>query len=206
MRDESYMRIHKHRCKALTLVELLVVIAVGVMVFGLILQIFISTNRAADKDTTRSTMAQEASLIAQQVEQALQGYRVELTAQQINPEFTPERLTFIALQFQPDSTARTVTLMNQVQDNHNRIVEVTVSIPEAVDKKRETNILGLKEELIDTSILFEYATQIEDLTPVWQGEISVTEIPLLIKYTITVKDVRNRVKPLVITSTVRVLQ
>lgn len=200
------MNIQKHRCRALTLIEILVVIAVGVMVFGLILEIFISTNRAADKEITRTSMAQEAALIAQQIEQVLKGYRVDLTSQRINPEFSSERLTCIAISFQPDSLSRIVTLSNQSQDNRTRIVKEAVSLFESTDKTKEMEILGLKEEVIDTTISFEYATQIQDLSPVWRSEISPMESPLLIRYMITVKDGRNRVKPLLITSTVRVSQ
>lgn len=61
--------------RGLTLVEAMVVMALGTIVFGLIITTLITTQRESDRLTTREQMHQEALLIGQSVERVLR-YRI----------------------------------------------------------------------------------------------------------------------------------
>ncbi|MCD6386562.1 hypothetical protein J7M23_12405 [Candidatus Sumerlaeota bacterium] len=201
--------LHKMN-RAITLVELLVVMVVGIMVLGLILQMFISTNLATKKANIEAIMLQEATLIAHQLESALDAWVAEQSAYHVEEMFKDAKLQFARVEYEGTEKRNLVvsTFQNQSLNGRTRIVMINRPLRRERSEAEEPrpSVLGLNEPRIATNIRFSYASKLDGFNITWLNEITPPERPILIRYTITVSDLQHLVKPLQLTSSVRVLK
>lgn len=195
-------------CKGITLVEILAVIVIGGMIFGLVLEIFVSTNLATKKRNIEAIMLQEATLIAQQVERALAGWLLESETggeERERGEFKSDRLTFFRLSYIQPIELKLTTFKNIITEEgkRSRVAQLDKPAKAQPPATEEPIILGLNESQIATEIKFSYAREFKETEGVWLPELPEAEKPGLIKYTITITDLQNLIKPLILTSSVR---
>lgn len=202
-------KIAHKKIRAITLVELLVVIAVGVMVLGLVLQMFISTNLATKKDNIEAIMLQEATLIARQLETALDALIAEQTAYNVEEIYQDTRLQFPRVEYLESEKLGVVltAFQNQQVEGRTRIVMLNTPLGGQLhSEEQKPTVLGLNEPRIATNVRFYYADKVDVNNINWLDRVTSPERPILIRYTITVNDLQNLVKPLKLTSSVRVLK
>lgn len=202
-------KIAHKKIRAITLVELLVVIAVGVMVLGLVLQMFISTNLATKKDNIEAIMLQEATLIARQLETALDALIAEQTAYNVEEIYQDTRLQFPRVEYLESEKLGVVltAFQNQQVEGRTRIVMLNTPLGGQLhSEEQKPTVLGLNEPHIATNVRFYYADKVDVNNINWLDRVTSPERPILIRYTITVNDLQNLVKPLKLTSSVRVLK
>lgn len=202
-------KIAHKKIRAITLVELLVVIAVGVMVLGLVLQMFISTNLATKKDNIEAIMLQEATLIARQLETALDALIAEQTAYNVEEIYQDTRLQFPRVEYLESEKLGVVltAFQNQQVEGRTRIVMLNTPLGGQLhSEEQKPTVLGLNEPRIATNVRFYYANKVDVNNINWLDRVTSPERPILIRYTITVNDLQNLVKPLKLTSSVRVLK
>ncbi len=192
----------RNSTKGITLIELLVVMAVGVMLFGLILQMFISTNTATKKENLTMTLAQEVSLITRQIEKELNTIIPE--SGEVEGQFIFDETALTILNVSGDEVPQStqVTFSNMENENRNRVIINRTPYREASAPEPSPEIPGLNEPSIATRITFAYATEIDNFEPRWRASLSKGEFPVLIQYTITAFDTLDTVRPYTLTSAV----
>ena len=182
------MKCIEPRRRGMTLVEVLVVVAVGLLVVGLIVEALIVTNRAADKLTLREGMRQEALLIAQSVEK-LTRFRVapdELApgaAAGVSEQYSPAELRLCSPVYGGDKERIFQTVSSAGGDE--KVQCVTMRPAGSTEPgKAPAKRLGASSERFRSDIAFRYASQFEGLEPVWSDQ--ATTAPKLIEYTVRV--------------------
>jgi prepilin-type N-terminal cleavage/methylation domain-containing protein len=188
--------------KGVTLVELLVVMAVGVMVMGLLLGIFISTNGAAIRENKKAAQWQEAALIARQVEDALNGWISNIPETELKETFLDKKAGFFRIDANTGNHLVLSSLTNIMADERTRAVMIQKPIPKSGEEDETLFVLGIDSADLSTSVTFQYATEMKDLKPVWKPTLTEGERPLLVKYIIVVQDMDQRVKPVALSSSV----
>lgn len=198
------------KIRAVTLIEILAVLVIGGMILGLLLEIFIATNTAAKKRNIEAIMLQEATLIAQKLEQVLAGYvpseRVKTAIGK--PEFKDNTLTlFWMLPVQsPELRLATFKIVKSESGDGTRVMLMDKPATAISTLPEESTILGSKEARISTTIEFAYAREFNNLEARWVPELAETQSPVLIRWKIVVSDSEGLVKPLVLTSAVRLIK
>lgn len=198
------------KIRAVTLIEILAVLVIGGMILGLLLEIFIATNTAAKKRNIEAIMLQEATLIAQKLEQVLAGYvpseRVKTAIGK--PEFKDNTLTlFWMLPVQsPELRLATFKIVKSESGDETRVMLIDKPATAISTLPEESTILGSKEARISTTIEFAYAREFNNLEARWVPELAETQSPVLIRWKIVVSDSEGLVKPLVLTSAVRLIK
>ncbi|MCX7767144.1 MAG: type II secretion system GspH family protein [Candidatus Sumerlaeia bacterium] len=196
--------------KAVTLIEILAVLVIGGMILGLLLEIFIATNTAVKKKNIEAIMLQEATLIAQKLEQVLTGYvppeRVKTATGK--PEFKDATLTvFWMLPGQiPELRLATFKTVKSKSGEETRVMLIDKPATATSAHPEESIILGSKEARISTTIEFAYAREFNNLEARWVPELAETQSPVLIRWKITVNDSEGLVKPLVLISAKRIIK
>ena len=187
----------------MTLVEIMVVLAVGILVMGLLLGMLISTNTAAKKENRYSELWQEAVLSAQQIEDLLErGVETPLDAAE-TAIFTQHQLAMYVISGNGGYDITRVVVNNATVDNRARISLGEYS-PGADSEAMPHKTAGLNIPQVSTSVSFKYALETENFTPVWKFDLGSGERPLLVNYTVKVQDQELLVKPVILTSTVRI--
>ncbi len=198
------------KIRAVTLIEILAVLVIGGMILGLLLEIFIATNTAAKKRNIEAIMLQEATLIAQKLEQMLAGYipseRVKTAIGK--PEFKDNTLTLFWMLPGQTPELRLATFKNVKSESgdENRVMLIDKPATATSVLPDESIILGSKEAKISTTIEFAYAREFNNLEARWVPELTETQSPVLIRWKIVVSDKEGLVKPLVLTSAMRLIK
>ncbi len=191
----------QHRtCSGLTLIELMIVLVAGILVFGLILEIFITTNTATKRENIQATMVMEARLIALQVDNALNAFSYQISTPVSQSEFLDERIAFPRLDFINDHAPLISVIETREVNGRKRIVMVDTPLEATDAQQSPEKIPGLNDSLISTSIEFSYAEEMKGIEPVWQDSLSADMTPLLVGYQITINDLQGIAKPLQISS------
>jgi prepilin-type N-terminal cleavage/methylation domain-containing protein len=176
------------RRRAMTLIEILVVVAIGLLVVGLVLEAMIGTNRATDELTAREGMRQEALLIAQSVEKVAR-YRVAPTelapgaAAGVVEQFGPSQLRLCSLAYGADKDHLLQTVASAGGTSQAQHV-IMRSSDGAEPDKAPAKRLGSNADRFKSDIAFRYASEYKDLEPIWSDQ--ATSTPRLIEYTVRV--------------------
>ncbi|GAB4321551.1 MAG: hypothetical protein Kow0059_16200 [Candidatus Sumerlaeia bacterium] len=196
-------RLHssaQHR--AMTTAELTMAMAIGVVLLGLLLGLFISTQKASDRIILREQMFQEAMVIddklAALLRRAVPDERLEV------PNLPASRFTAWQIEFYATGEQLqrwTIRPERQGTEAQGPMYAAAASAPATgggVGQPEAPRPLGLGLGKFNTSIQFAYAEQYEGLAPRWND--SADRPPRVIRYTITVQDRQDRAAPVVISS------
>ena len=185
------MKLKTRYSKAMTLVEIVVVMAVGVIVLGLLLAIFISTSKGVDKAISKDMLLQEIILVSDQVKNLLE-YCVPSTMLSVDPG-VPEIFSANEIRIVSSAKGKVAvhTIKNVSENKEGQSVEHTYkSLGENSSETKE--FLGASHKEVNLSIRFKYADSFDGTEPIWRSSL---EKPALISFTITAGDARSRVDP-----------
>jgi len=185
------MKLKTHHSKAMTLIEIIVAMAVGVIVLGLLLAIFISTSKGVDKAISKNMLLQEITLASDQVKNVLE-YHIPAVELSIDSGVTE---SFSAEEIRIASSAKgkvaAHTIKNVFEDKEGQSVEHTYK-PLGENGSETKDFLGVSSKEVNLSIRFKYANSFDGVEPIWRSSL---EKPALILFTITAEDKKNKVVP-----------
>lgn len=181
-----------------TLVELIVAIAVGIMLAEIIFGIFISTNKATEKSNSRVLLYSEARTIDKQIQNIIKKRIPEaeiLTPGQASlASFTENAVRVYSPAIsEKQYKASLITIKNQTtpDNKNNRIIAFEESFDPAgaVLEGGAVKDLGTQGDRIKAKIKFKFANEFEGLEPKLVD--SITTGTKLIQYTITLEDIKK---------------
>ncbi|MGC8739865.1 MAG: pilus assembly FimT family protein [Candidatus Sumerlaeaceae bacterium] len=182
--------MREKKCKAYTLVEALIVVALTVVILGLALDAYIETVRATNAVSDQLVAAREAQTIAQQIEKLF----LSRVAGEKGEKFAAEEVIFTGLQ--PAQTKEKAPALATAIERGNlpaalRSVHVSndierrrVVLTAGDDRGAKKQILGTNSDAFCAEVSFAYAEEIKDFTPQWR-DVTSTE-PLLAKVVVHV--------------------
>lgn len=176
------MSFRKRTKRAYSMVEVLVVTAVGAVVLGLVLDALIQTNRVSDELVLGQQMRQEALVIAQSVEKVVR-LRIDPAtgATGGNEKFLAGEMKTLSMAPAPGGQVRALeTSVSTDAENGPRVVVRRAA--EGGDAK--AGVLGANPDRFRTEIAFRYAEEYDGLEAKWAD--SATSKPLVVEYTIHV--------------------
>lgn len=196
---------HLRHFTAVTMVELIMAMAVGVVLFATILTLLVHTQRASDRVILREQMMQDALVIEHKLGGIL-GRAVpdaRLTASGLPASrFTAEAIEFYAA---GDKLERWTVSAEPAGGGENAPVQVAAR-RDGVEAGALTGAgaalpMGVGFDKFDSVIKFQFANEYDGLTPQWST--SSDAAPRVIRYTIIISDPRDRAVPVMVSNSVR---
>lgn len=190
------MRRLNRSAKGMTLVEIVISIAAGLIVLFFVLAIFISTISGIDKTIARDALKQEIRTIAEEVKFIVNHHVPpdELNVKKPFEElFVHDRLT-IASSTKISVVKCTLSNLSGEEDNNNSVIKTIQSFR---DRSRErTEFLGTSPNTVSTSILFAYAVENENGMIIWEDSLPPGSKPHLVEFTITARNLSHDIEPM----------
>ncbi len=188
-----------------TLVELIIIIAVGVIVFGLILGILISTSKAVGKGMKSESVISEAENDLEKISSFINNIVIDESVKlaiakknQAKFLYSPEKLGIWTSSMNKADPYTYIELFNNKQIDPPKIYVADVELG---TNKRTDSPLGPGFEDVATELSFRYATDFQNDEPLWKDSIPADTIPALIEVKISAKSTEKEVKPLEIITT-----
>lgn len=164
------MQIAGRSARGMTLVELMVALAVGGVVFGLLLGAMIETGRRTDRDVERHLMAAEAASLAQAIDRLLSGALAEGDA-----SFERDVLTFQSC----ESLGSAAGLAKRIAVGQNEDGPTVV-----IESGSEAVYSSPNRDRIASQVQFRYAREFNGIEAVWNAAAGGT--PRLVEYRVRV--------------------
>ncbi len=203
--------LSRRQQNGITLIELIVAIAAGLIIFGLILGILIRTSAATDANILKATMRQEGRLITNIIVKSLKQFFPMSELAQAAPtgvtHFAENQMQFLSLhmakQSQPVQYLITngrdaKTQLNRVMMERTPLAQKVAS-PSPETETRE-QALGLGVGNVKSEVRFRYASTFEMLSPQWVVALKPGAIPRVVEITVIIRDATDRVESVAITT------
>jgi hypothetical protein len=205
----------RNRCSrtqnGITLIELIIAIAGGLIIFGLVLAILIRTSAATDADIHKATMQQEARLIANTIVKALKQFCPESELGQAGPtpvtHFAENQMQFLSLHGAKENQPLLLLIANgrDPKTNLKRVImrrTVLGQKPLSGSAEREPGVqtLGIGTGDVESEVQLRYAGSFEMLAPQWVASLEAGAIPRVVEITIITRDAAQRLQPVTITT------
>jgi Tfp pilus assembly protein PilV len=190
-------------CRAFTLIEALVSVALLTVVCGILMGIFISTRANCEKSQNQLSMQSQAALTANQVNGVLSS-AVKPSALDVATSatlvFAADKCSLLSNKNSDWKKPVLCSIFNEANNEFNQVACETSGTPK--------HHLGLKiQSRFETKVNFQYASVVEvpkdDAAAAFKTTLPTGEYPRLIRATITVEDTRKEFKPYVLTESVR---
>ena len=196
------------RNKGVTLIELIVILAVGVLVFGMILEILISTSKAVNKrmkyESVISVVENASESMASLINNMVIDESVKLSIAEKNKAnflYTGDKLGFWTIGKDASDKYTYVEIFNNKQSEPYKVSLGSVDLE---TNTRVDQPLGVRFEDVSTEISFKYAGEFRNGEPFWTDNFPSEKLPALIEVKITGKSTNKEVKPLEVVNTYKI--
>jgi len=195
--------------RGMTLVEIIIALAAGVMVAGIVLGIFISTTQVSEKSDSRIMLYSEARLIEQQISNILKkripdGEILKEGASGLSSFNQSSLRIFSSTPDLKNFTPALITIktQNSPDGKSQRIVAVEESYDPETGKTSPITErdLGSQFDRVNAKIVFKYASDFNELEPNWTDSGSSGTAVKLVQYSITLVDNKKDYSPIIVTS------
>jgi len=194
--------------KGITLVELIIIMAVGVLVFGLILGILIETSRAVNKRMKYESVISEVESASERIASLINNIIIDESIKQAIAEknkanflYTSDKLGLWTTGKDAPDKYTYVEIFNNKQSEPNKAAMGCVALE---TNTRVDQPLGVGFEDVATEISFKYASEFREGEPAWMDSFPFDKIPALIEVKILAKSIDKEVKPLEIINTYKI--
>lgn len=196
------------RNKGVTLIELIVIMAVGALVFGMILEILISTSKAVNKrmkyESVISVVENASESMASLINNMVIDESVKLSIAEKNKAnflYTGDKLGFWTIGKDASDKYTYVEIFNNKQSEPYKVSLGSVDLE---TNTRVDQPLGVRFEDVSTEISFKYAGEFRNGEPFWTDNFPSEKLPALIEVKITGKSTNKEVKPLEVVNTYKI--
>jgi hypothetical protein len=209
-------QLQRGQQRGITLIELIVAIAAGVMIFGVILAILIRTSEATDASILKATMRQEGRLITDTIVKSLKQCFPATELGQSEPSgtthFAENQMQFLSLHMAKESQPVQCLITNG-QDAKTQLTRVMMKttpltgpadFPTSETEVREQT-LGVGGTNIEGQVHFRYASSFKTLSPQWVAALKPGRIPRVVEITVIIRDAEQRVEPVTHTTSLALL-
>ncbi len=206
--------LSRRQQNGITLIELIVAIAGGLIIFGLILGILIRTSAATDASILKATMRQEGRLITDTVVKSLKQFFPVSELAQAAPtgvtHFAENQMQFRSLHMAKESQPLQYLITNRrdAKTQLNRVMMERAPLaqkaaspsPESEAREQALGILGLGVGDVESEVRFQYASTFEMLSPQWVVALKPGTVPRVVEITVIIRDATDRLEPVTITT------
>ncbi len=206
--------LSRRQQNGITLIELIVAIAGGLIIFGLILGILIRTTAATDANILKATMRQEGRLITNTIAKSLKQFLPSGELAQAAPtgatHFAENQMQFRSLHMAKESQPLQYLITNRrdAKTQLNRVMmestllgqSVASPSPESETSEQALGVLGLGVGDVESEVRFRYASAFEMLSPQWVVALKPGAVPRVVEITVIIRDATDRVEPVTITT------
>ena len=208
-------QLQRRQQNGITLIELIVAIAAGVMIFSVILAILIRTSAATDASILKATMRQEGRLITDTIVKSLKHC---LPATELAPEsggathFAENQMQFLSLHMAKESQPVQCLIINgqDAKTQLNRVMMKTTPLaghsasppPETETREQALGVGGVN---IESQVHFRYASSFKTLSPQWVAALKPGRTPRVVEITVIIRDTEQRIEPITITTSLALL-
>ena len=196
------------RNKGVTLIELIVIMAVGALVFGMILEILISTSKAVNKrmkyESVISVVENASERMASLINNMVIDESVKLSIAEKNKAnflYTGDKLGLWTIGKDAPEKYTYVEIFNNKQSEPYKVSLGSVDLE---TNTRTDQSLGVGFEDVTTEISFKYAGEFRNGEPFWTDNFPSEKIPALIEVRILGKSTNKEVKPLEVVNTYKI--
>lgn len=195
----------------ITLIELIVAMAAGLILFGLVIGILIRTSAATNATVLKESMRQEARLITDAIVKSLKqilpaGELAQGAAAGVT-HFAENQMQFLSLYAATESQPVQYVIANgqDATTQLNHVVMKSTPIiqePSAPVAETETGeqVLGIRGENLESEVRFLYASTFDMLSPQWTVSLEPGMIPRVVEITVIVSDPAERVAAVTVTT------
>lgn len=209
---KDYRPLPSNRRHGMTLIEMLVSMAIGLVIFGLVLGIYLRMNATTAQALANETMWMEGRSIVQAIDQALRSRvapsELDLAAGIPGESLTADEATFLVSDATYGADIWRVTIANReidIEEGKQWRVVIRRELMQAVgaDPVGSESVLGLYKEKTATRVRFFHAYGFaSEFEPDWTRETRPGVAPRLIQYVVSVKDEKDALMPLTFTGAV----
>ncbi len=206
--------LSRRQQNGITLIELIVAIAAGLIIFGLILGILIRTSAATDANILKATMRQEGRLITATIVKSLKQFFPVSELAQAAPtgvmHFAENQMQFLSLHMAKESQPVQYLITNgrDAKTQLNRVMMERAPLaqkaaspsPETQAREQALGILGLGVGNVKSEVRFRYASTFEMLSPQWVVVLKPGAVPRVVEITVIIRDAADRLEPMTITT------
>ena len=189
--------------RGVSLVELLIVIAVGTMVFGLILGILVNTSAAVEKKMKYESVVSKTESVLENISSDINNVIIDPTLVtkiiEKNPKayrFSANQLGFWCAENKEGDSYHYVDLFNKPGEVSN----IMKGIVGFESNERDDKVVGVNFEDVSTQVSFRYAKSFNAGKPEWKDSLPDGEYPKLIEVKVKAFSSDEDVKPLEIVS------
>ena len=196
--------------RAMTLIEIMVVVAITVVTLGVVMGIMTDTNRAIDRKQSELAMATYAQSISNEVS--------EVIGSAVAPSYLDGNTGSVPLVF--TSSRCTLISARGIDQNANFLLweignadgEVFLST-HVLDAARQTGkvretakrTVGVSSSRFKASVDFSYAASSTPMGPVFKSKFSSSNMPKLVRVHVVIKDSEEKIADYSIHTTIRLI-
>lgn len=174
------------RRSAVTLLELLVAIAVAGMVGGVVVRIFLETDRATRRLSEGNALLEETRACLRSIEETLNRQALAVAGADTRVVWEARRFVIPVCNLAGDKGVGTAEIAQYgpTADETGRIDRVRI----AADRgSRAIERLGISPDEHEYLVSFQYAKELDGLTPIWVNEMTGGASPRLVKARLIVR-------------------